>query len=122
MVGAVSPVGLPSGAGSSSMGLGAGFHLLGHFCGQFCQHGWFILGAGLLPRVDGQFCGHFCGIMRVARGVDIGAVVVFDVAQGGPVLVVFEARCSWSGRRSQRGARWEERPGFALVGARQGRR
>ena len=39
MVGAVSPVGLPSGTGPSSMGLGAmmglsaGFYLLGHFCG-----------------------------------------------------------------------------------------
>ena len=33
MVGAVSPVGSPSGAGSSLMGLSAGFRLLGHFCG-----------------------------------------------------------------------------------------
>ena len=56
------------------------------------------------------------------EGVDVWAVVVFDVAQGGPVLVGFEARCAWSGRRSQRGARWEERPGFALVGVRQGQR
>jgi hypothetical protein len=40
-----------------------------------------------------------------AREVDVGAVVVFDVARGGPVLVGFEARCAWSGRRSQRGAR-----------------
>jgi len=32
-VGAVSPVGLLSGAGSLSMGLSTGFHLLGHFRG-----------------------------------------------------------------------------------------
>jgi hypothetical protein len=74
-------------------------------------------------------------ISRVAfaRGIDVGVVaafdvgqrkgglLAFDVAQGGPVLITFEARCAWSGRRSRRGARWEERPGFALVGVHQGR-
>ena len=49
-MGTVSPVGLPSGAGSSSIGLSAGFRLLGHFRG-------FILGAGLLLWIVGQFVG-----------------------------------------------------------------
>jgi len=48
-----------------------------------------------------------------AREVGVGAVVVFDVARGGPVLVGFEARCAWSGLgstqptwREVRGAPW----------------
>ena len=45
---------------------------------------------------------------------------MFAVAQGGPVLVTFEVRCAWSGRHSRHGARWEEHPGFALVGIFQG--
>ena len=75
-------------------------------------------------------------IPRVAsvRGIDVGVVaafdvgqrkgglLAFDVARGGLVLVTFEARCAWSGRRSRRGARRKERPGFALVGIHQGRR
>ena len=49
------------------------------------------------------FCGRFHGLLAIIRGlrmregVDVWAVVVFDVAQGGPVLVGFEARCAWSG-------------------------
>jgi len=46
---------------------------------------------------------------------------MFAVAQGGPILVTFEVRCAWLGRCSRRGARWEEHPGFALVGVCQGR-
>jgi len=41
MVGAVSPVGSLSGAGSSSMGLSAGFCLLGHFHGPILS-AWVI--------------------------------------------------------------------------------
>jgi hypothetical protein len=48
-------------------------------------------------------------------GINVGAAVLFDVARGGPVFVGFEARCAWSGRRNQRGARWDEHHGFALV-------
>jgi len=40
-VGAVSPVGSLSGAGSSSMGLSAGFRLLGHFRGPILS-AWVI--------------------------------------------------------------------------------
>jgi hypothetical protein len=87
-------VGLLSGAGSSSMGLGAGFHLLGIFVGRFRRRGWFILGAGLLPWVDGWFCRV---VLSVRGGIDVGAAVLFDVAQGGPILIRFEARCAWSG-------------------------
>ena len=85
---------LPSGAGSSSMGLGAGFHLLGHFRGP-------------IPLAWVVYPGRWVNLkVAFARG-------------GG--LTWFEARCAWSGRRSQRGARWEEHPGFALVGVHQGR-
>ena len=48
-VGTVSPVGLPSGMESSSMGLSTEFHLLGHFCGPIPSAWGFVLGAGLLP-------------------------------------------------------------------------
>jgi hypothetical protein len=62
-------VGLLSGAGSSSMDLGTGFHLLGIFVGRFCRRGWFILSAGLLPWVDGWFCGFSGGFVGIfARG------------------------------------------------------
>jgi hypothetical protein len=40
-------------------------------------------------------------------GVDIGEVIVFAMAQGGPVLVVFVARCAWSGQGGQHGGRWK---------------
>ena len=53
MVGTVSPVGLPSGSESSSMGLSTGFCLLRHFCGPIPSAWGFTLGAGLLPWVDG---------------------------------------------------------------------
>ena len=68
------------------------------------------------------------------RGIDVGVLaafdvgqrkgglLAFDVARRGLVLITFEARCAWSGRRSRRGARWKEHPGFALVGVHQGRR
>jgi hypothetical protein len=54
-----------------------------------------------------------CKVLRNPRivfargGVDIGAVIVFAMAQGGPVLVMFVARCAWPGQGSQRGGRWK---------------
>ena len=57
----IPPVGLPSGAGTSSMGLSTGFRLLGHF------HG-FILGTGLLLWIVGQFCGSSGGFVGVFMG------------------------------------------------------
>ena len=80
---------LPSGAGSSSMGLGAGFHLLGHFRGP-------------IPLVWVVYPG--CWVdLRVA------------FARGGG-LTWFEARCAWLGQHSQCGARWEEHPGGCSPG------
>ena len=64
-VGTVSPVGSPSGMESSSMGLSTEFRLLGHFRGPIPSAWGFILGAGLLPWVDGQFCGRFHGRLIV---------------------------------------------------------
>ena len=42
---------------------------------------------------------------------------MFDVAQGGPVLVAFEARCAWSDRRSRRGASALALPWWAFARA-----
>ena len=67
MVGTVSPVGFPSGTESLSMGLSAGFCLLGQKSTKSVdeygshQHGGFILGTGLLLWVNGQFGEHFHG-------------------------------------------------------------
>ena len=40
----------------------------GIFVGQFCRRGSFILGAGLLPWVDGQFCGSSGGFVGIFMG------------------------------------------------------
>ncbi|EDR09254.1 uncharacterized protein LACBIDRAFT_326697 [Laccaria bicolor S238N-H82] len=82
-----------------------------------------ILSVGAFSWADSVGVGRwqFCGSSGVLMGGgSMWVVVVFAVAHGGPVLVTFEARYVWSGRHSQRGARWEERPGFALVGVCQG--
>ena len=99
-MGAVSPVGFLSGAGSSSMGLGAGFHLLGHFRGPIplawvvypgrwvvAVGRWAVLWVfGVVLWVFGVVLWAFSWAVshnpRVAfaKGVGIGAVVVFDVA------------------------------------------
>ena len=66
--GAVSPVGLPSGAGSPSMGLGTEFHLLGHFRGPI-PSAWVVdPGRWLLPCGDGRFCGSSDGFVGVFMG------------------------------------------------------
>ena len=74
--------------------------LLGHFRGPIPSAWGFILGAVLLPWVDGQFCGRFHGrliVIRdcVARGVDLGWWLHLPW-HGGPILVTFEAGCAWS--------------------------
>ena len=40
----------------------------GIFVGQLGRRGWFILGAGLLPWVDGRFCGSSGGFVGVFMG------------------------------------------------------
>ena len=57
--------------------------------------------------------------LRLRGGVDLRRWLHLPW-HGGPILVTFEAGCAWSSRRSQRGTRWEARPGFTLVGVRQG--
>ena len=124
-VGTVSPVGSPSGTESLSMGLSTGFHLLGHFCGPILSAWGFILGAGLLPWVDGQFCGCFHGWLVVIQdcvcegGVDSGQWLHLPW-HGGLILVTVQVGCAWSSQCSQGGTMWEACPSFALVGVRQG--
>ena len=67
-VGTVSPVASPSGTESSSMGLSAGFHLLGHFHGPIpsawgVYPGCWVVAVGrwAVLWVFRQFCGHFHG-------------------------------------------------------------
>ncbi|KIJ95391.1 hypothetical protein K443DRAFT_108867, partial [Laccaria amethystina LaAM-08-1] len=65
-------------------------------------------GASIFAVIWGWLVGR-CGVHTwLQGGIDVGAAVLFDVAWGGPVLVGFEV--------SQCGVRWEEHPGFALVG------
>ena len=40
-------------------------------------------------------------------GIDVGVVIVFAMAWGGPVLVVFEARFAGVGQCGQHGIRWK---------------
>ena len=129
----VSPVGLPSGTESSSMGLSTGFHLLGHFHGPipsalgiYSGHWVVVVGRWEVLWVFRQFCGGFHGWLVVIQGLCLcGGGLTWGrwlhlLWHGGPVLVAFEAGCAWSGRCSQHGTRQEAHPGFALVGIRQG--
>ncbi|KIJ95638.1 hypothetical protein K443DRAFT_108417, partial [Laccaria amethystina LaAM-08-1] len=77
-------------------------------CGRMGRSGSLLAGgASVFAVIWGSLVGR-CGYAPGCRVGVGGTAVLFDVARGGPVLVGFEA--------SQRGARWEEHPGFALVG------
>ena len=72
-VGTVSPVGSPSGTESSLMGLNAGFHLLGHFCGPILSawgvySGCWVVAVGrwAVLWVFRQFCRRFHGRLVVS--------------------------------------------------------
>ena len=105
-VGTVSYLGSPSGTESLSMGLSAGFCLLGHFCGPIpsawgVYSGRWVVAGGrwAVLWVFRQFCGRFHGRLVVIRGLCLrggltwGAVVHLPW-HGGPILVTFEAGCA----------------------------
>ena len=56
-------------------------------------------------------CFHRCLVvirgLCLQGGFDVGVVIVFAVAQGGLVLIMFVARCAWSGQCSQCGRSWK---------------
>ena len=56
-----------------------------------CFHGWLVIIWGLC----------------LWGAVDVGVVIMFAVAWGGLVLVMFVARFAWSGQCSQHGGRWK---------------
>ena len=46
-------------------------------------------------------------VVFVRERVDIGVVIVFAMAWGGLILVMFVARFAWSGQCSQCGGKWK---------------